>query len=204
MKMNLYILVLLSIILAYSTSLAFEKHSVTSAKHFKKNENNILMRYHNKLFSSSPNRIIALDNTSEKTKFSLNPKELFHWYSNNLIEHPYITKIITGTIVGCLGDYLIQLINIKKSNGLILLDKRRLMVFSTVIGFYISPAIHIWFSFLNNLALIKDLSKIKKTLIMLLIDQTLGAVLINSGFFFAFEMVIYLYYYIFIIIINDY
>ena len=188
--MRLYIFILLSIILAYSTSLAFEKHSVASAKHFKKNENNILVRYHKNLFCSASNRIIALDNSSGKSNFSFNPKELFNWYSNNLIEHPYITKIITGCIVGCLGDYLIQLINIKKSNGLLLLDNRRLMVFSTVVGFYISPIIHMWFSFLNNLTFLKDLSKLKRTLIMLFIDQTLGAVLVNGGFFFAFEMVV--------------
>jgi len=121
----------------------------------------------------------------------LGPRELFTRYSNSLIERPFVTKIITGFIVGCMGDYFIQLIGIYKGGGEItaVLDKRRLAVFATVVGFYISPVIHVWFDFLNNIPLLKDLSKINKSLVMLFIDQTLGALLVNGGFFFAFELV---------------
>lgn len=119
----------------------------------------------------------------------LSPRELFTRYSNSLIERPFVTKIITGFIVGCLGDCLIQLIGIHKGGAITaVLDRRRLAVFATVVGFYISPVIHVWFDFLNNIPLLKGLSKIKKSLVMLFIDQTVGALLVNGGFFFAFEL----------------
>jgi len=120
----------------------------------------------------------------------LSPRELFTRYSNSLIERPFVTKIITGFIVGCLGDYLIQIIGIHKGGAMTaVLDRRRLAVFATVVGFYISPVIHVWFDFLNNIPLLKGLSKIKKSLVMMFIDQTAGALLVNGGFFFAFELV---------------
>ena len=70
---------------------------------------------------------------------------------------------------------------------------RRLLVFATVAAFYIAPAIGMWFSYLNSISLFDGFSNFNKALGMMFIDQTIGAVLINMGFFVAFEFVQQLY-----------
>lgn len=66
-------------------------------------------------------------------------------------------------------------------------NPRRLAVFTTVAALYIAPAINTWFTYLNNIAALGGMSKLNKALVMMLIDQTAGAVIINGGFFYAFS-----------------
>jgi hypothetical protein len=116
-------------------------------------------------------------------------KSLFDAYNRILSKHPIATKILSSGIIGGLGDLLIQAININKKGGAV--DFRRVAVFTSVCGFYIAPVIDRWFQWLNTLAFPAVLGETGKVLTTLFIDQTLGAVTINAGFFLAFELVRY-------------
>ncbi|KAJ1430954.1 hypothetical protein B484DRAFT_448619 [Ochromonadaceae sp. CCMP2298] len=113
-------------------------------------------------------------------------KSLFDAYNRILSKHPIATKILSSGIIGGLGDLLVQAININKKGGAI--DFRRVAVFTSVCGFYIAPVIDLWFQWLNTLAFPAVLGETGKVLTTLFIDQTLGAVTINAGFFLAFEL----------------
>jgi hypothetical protein len=127
--------------------------------------------------------------TQESTGFF---KRLFHSYNQNLLNHPYITKVISSAVVGGLGDLLMQLwVPYIQGKSVIQLDLRRLTVFATVSGLYFAPVIHVWFNWLNSLQsyLPENASNAKRALMMISIDQTVGNVLVNGGFFYAFELV---------------
>ena len=107
--------------------------------------------------------------------------------------------MISSAIVGGLGDILIQKIQMRNTNKSF--DYRRLLVFSLVAGLYIAPVIHVWFDWLDKLPFLQSMTGFNKAAIMMLIDQTIGATVINMFFFVAFETVRYS---IFIIIIIMY
>lgn len=111
-------------------------------------------------------------------------KSLLDAYSDKLVRFPYATKIISSAVVGGAGDLLIQLLNQKK--GLGIFNFRRWLVFTAVSGFYIAPAIHLWFNYLGYLVLPASLGKFGVAFVQMLLDQTFGAVVINAGFFYAF------------------
>lgn len=123
------------------------------------------------------------DIAQEKNTF----KRLFDSYNRALLSHPYITKIISSAIVGGLGDLIIQLWLPYQKGLTPKFDLRRFAVFSFVAGFYIAPTIHVWFDYLNAFPVPSDFSRVAKALVMIFLDQTIGAVVINGGFFFAFE-----------------
>ena len=112
---------------------------------------------------------------------------LLNGYTGLLNSHPYITKIVSSTIVGGLGDVLIQSYNARNTKKPI--DLRRLLVFSMVTGIYIAPVIHLWFNFLAGMPFLANMSNMKQAMWMMFVDQTLGATIITMGFFLAFEMV---------------
>jgi hypothetical protein len=116
---------------------------------------------------------------------------LLERYSNLLQISPYPTKIITSAFLGGLGDTLIQ--NLERRKLKKAFDFRRLVVFMLVTGLYIAPVIHNWFGFLDSMPFLVGLSHPVKAGIMMLTDQTLGAVGVTIGFFYAFEFVSYAY-----------
>lgn len=113
-------------------------------------------------------------------------KSVLNAYSDKLIRFPFATKIISSAVVGGTGDLLIQLLNQKKGMGAF--NFRRWLVFTAVAGFYIAPAIHLWFNYLGYLALPASLGKFGIAFVQMLLDQTFGAVIINAGFFYAFSL----------------
>ena len=113
-------------------------------------------------------------------------KSLLASYSDKLIRFPFATKIISSALVGGVGDLLIQLLNQKK--GLGAFNFRRWLVFTAVAGFYIAPAIHLWFNYLGYLVLPASLGKFGVAFVQMALDQTFGAVIINAGFFYAFAL----------------
>ena len=143
--------------------------------------------------------------------------KLIDTYSLLLTTNPFPTKVLTliqsvdcknsvlslqmisSAIVGGLGDILIQKIQMRNTNKSF--DYRRLLVFSLVAGLYIAPVIHVWFDWLDKLPFLQSMTGFNKAAIMMLIDQTIGATVINMFFFVAFETVRYS---IFIIIIIMY
>lgn len=143
---------------------------------------------------------VCLGEGQKKTKevsrglfFSLS--NLLRSYSQMLEEHPYIVKMISSGIIAGIGDLLIQRIQ-GKENGKAF-DIRRWMVFTSVAAFYIAPVINLWFNWLNNLQFLDGMNNAAKALVMTGIDQTAGAVLVNAGFFFAFELVSRCYFVLF-------
>lgn len=122
---------------------------------------------------------------------STNDQSFLTWYNHMLTTRIYLTKMVTSGLVGGLGDVLIQLINCYNAKKPFVIDMRRLIVFSSVAAIYIAPVIHIWFDFLEKMNLppaIKQ-SATMKSLVMILLDQTFGAVVVSAGFFYAFELV---------------
>ena len=101
---------------------------------------------------------------------------------------PLPTKMISSFILGGLCDIITQKLEIKALKHS-QFDYRRLLVFSCVSGFYTAPIIHVWFHILPQLPVIEQLDGIAKALVMVLIDQTFGAVVVTVGIFFAFEAV---------------
>lgn len=117
--------------------------------------------------------------------------KLVETYSDLLEKHPYLTKGISSGIVGGSGDVLIQILQQRK-DGSKKFDWRRLFVFSTVAALYIAPVISVWFGYINNLPYPAGMSNLAKASIMILLDQTFGAVFVTFGFFYFFEMVQYM------------
>lgn len=115
-------------------------------------------------------------------------KKLVELYNDTINKYPMRTKVISSAVVGGLGDILIQTLTRRKAGLPLGLDLRRFLVFTTVAGVYIAPVINAWFTWLTKLPM-GNSSNFTKAMIMMLVDQTAGAVLINAGFFFAFEMV---------------
>ena len=111
---------------------------------------------------------------------------LINDYSNLIEIAPLRTKMITGGLIGIIGDSIIQIINNK---GNMNFDFRRLLVFMLVSTFYSAPIIHTWFQVLDHLPFLTDMPAALKSFCMVLIDQTLGAVSITAGFFVFFELV---------------
>lgn len=132
--------------------------------------------------STRINSIFALSSTADSND---KLETLLDSYSHQLERHPYRTKILSSAFVGGLGDFLIQ--TIQTESGVI--DMRRWLVFTTVAGLCVAPAIHLWFNWLASLPYPSKYGKDRVALIQLFIDQTLGAVIINGGFFYAFELV---------------
>lgn len=95
--------------------------------------------------------------------------------------------MVSSAIVGGLGDILIQ--NVQNAKSKKPFDYRRLFVFSLVAGLYIAPVIHLWFDFLDKLPVFVGSGNVQKSAVMMLLDQTFGAVVINAFFFVAFEFV---------------
>lgn len=118
--------------------------------------------------------------------------KLFEQYGTLLEKYPYLTKCISSGIVGGSGDILIQQYN-RRSDSTKKFDWRRLLVFTAVAALYIAPVIHLWFGYLNTLPYPATMSNLSKAGIMILLDQTFGAVFITAGFFYAFELAQFLF-----------
>ena len=112
---------------------------------------------------------------------------LLGMYDKCLQSNPYTTKVVSSGVVGCLGDCLIQLVAGKGSA----FDMRRLFVFTTVSALYIAPVIHFWFNWLSSIKYPENITPARKALYMTILDQTIGGLIVTSGFFYAFELVKY-------------
>lgn len=140
---------------------------------------------------------------SHETKLTSSFKKVFQSYNHCLLSYPYTTKILSSALIGGLGDLLIQslpyFLNPSSSSSssslspitpTLKIDWRRFAVFTSVSGLYIAPVIHWWFEWLNSLKVVKEAETgVKKALVMIGIDQTVGNVVVNGGFFYAFELV---------------
>jgi hypothetical protein len=107
------------------------------------------------------------------------------WYTYQLEKRPATTKAVTSGLIAAMGDVMSQVL--LKPGGMV--DLRRVAVFGTIGGLYFAPVIDAWFSFLARLPFPREWSHTARSVAMTAIDQTLGAALITSGFFYAFELV---------------
>lgn len=118
-----------------------------------------------------------------------------HCYDKLLLQYPLATKMVSSGLIGGLGDLLIQRVeandekhihnNMKKKRAI---DLRRLFIFTAVSALYFAPFIHYWFAYLENLSFSRPRSKLYKSLVMISLDQLIGAILLKSGFFYAFTI----------------
>ena len=98
--------------------------------------------------------------------------------------------MISSFILGGLSDFISQRLEMRGMKRFYF-DYRRLLIFSCVSGFYTAPVLHFLFLELPQLPIVNKLDGAKQALVMVLIDQTLGAVIVTTGLFFAFEAVSY-------------
>jgi hypothetical protein len=96
-------------------------------------------------------------------------------------------------IIGSIGDTLIQKYEAKKKveKGEVApkYDYRRLLVFCTVAAIYSAPVVHLWFGYINELPYPLAWGKNGRVLAMIFLDQSIGAIVLNTGFYFTFEAV---------------
>ena len=135
--------------------------------------------------------VIATNDTKQKhaSGFLLILASFLDQYSASLSSAPYKTKMMSSGVIGTIGDLLIQQLENygKKESSL---DVRRAAVFCLVAAFYIAPAIHNWFELLNNMAINiipSHFGRVAKAALMIMFDQTIGAIVVTFGFFYAFE-----------------
>ncbi|RYG65517.1 hypothetical protein EON64_11740 [archaeon] len=116
-------------------------------------------------------------------------------YNRHLLLHPMRTKMLSSAVIAALGDFLLQIGVYVSQNyhtlslGDFQFDSLRTLTFFLVSGLYGAPVTHYWFNYLNSLPFLQRRSKRDKALAMTLIDQTVGAVAVTSGFFFLYEIV---------------
>ena len=111
------------------------------------------------------------------------------WYSYQLEQRPLTTKVITSGLLGGLSDIISQILGQGGFNKWVILDMRRLYVFTAVCAFYFAPVIDLWYKFLSKIPFPKETPELGKVLGMLTVDQTIGSFLVTGGFFYAFELV---------------
>ena len=99
-------------------------------------------------------------------------KVVYQWYLNSSIEKPFPTKAVTVGTIAALGDVIAQ--NIE---GSVFSPKRLATVFVCNLLFT-GPFIHLWYKFLNIVGnwmeKRSEVSKLKKTVTQVFLDQTLG------------------------------
>lgn len=103
-------------------------------------------------------------------------------YNALLEKHPVATKLITSGVLGGLGDIVSQKLSGKDAA----IDMRRLFMFTVAAAFYFAPVIGAWFSLLNSLTVPGGAGA--KAVMMIAIDQTLGAVSVIGTYFFFYEL----------------
>lgn len=77
-------------------------------------------------------------------------------YNSQLQKNPYVTKMITSSLVSGLGDVLVQLMS--NPDTVQDLNYRRTAVMMMVGGLYVAPLMHNWFNLLSKLPLPQRLS----------------------------------------------
>ena len=107
------------------------------------------------------------------------------WYDLTINRYPLTTKMVTGGVIGGIGDVLVQNIESQEKS----LDLRRLYIFTMVSIVYFAPFIHFWFGFLESIHFPSHRSALYKATVMMLIDQIVGAIVLKSGFFYSFALV---------------
>ena len=106
---------------------------------------------------------------------------LFEKYDNQMTKRPILTKMWTSFFIGAFGDVLSQVLG--KTSGV---DAYRVVTYGLSQLLYFGPVMHYWFQIVDafgKLPVFDDKPQNVKTLAMTLFDQTIGAVLVVSGFF---------------------
>jgi len=114
-------------------------------------------------------------------------KFLLGLYLSALESRPVYTKAATSFIVTAIGDMLGQ-----NLEGAEFFDLRRIASFALCGGFFVGPFVHFWYAqlfrwgeYLKSLGFAK--SRMKNTLLMVAIDQTIGAGMFFPPYFFVYE-----------------
>jgi hypothetical protein len=102
---------------------------------------------------------------------------------------------LTAGAIAVIGDIIVQLADLSSKIELTdvvqSINLRRLAEFFVVNAVFIAPALHIWFDQLSKLSIPKFAASniYLKTAYQILIDQTVGAAWITTGFFIVYETV---------------
>jgi hypothetical protein len=115
-----------------------------------------------------------------------------HLYDSVIVKHPLLTKMVTGGVIGGLGDLLIQKVETQRESTVSnksTINYRRLYIFTITSIFYFAPFIHFWFEYLESLKFTASITPLQKASYMILLDQLIGAILLKSGFFYSFVLI---------------
>jgi len=114
-------------------------------------------------------------------------KAVYQWYLESCTRKPFIAKGITSGTIAALGDVIAQ--NIEGSTPKSF-SPNRVATFFFCNLFFTGPFIHLWYTFLNIVGdwmeKRSEVSKLKKTVTQVFLDQTLGT-------FVFFPLYIYVY-----------
>ena len=101
-------------------------------------------------------------------------KAVYDWYLESCIRKPFLAKGITAGTIAALGDVIAQNIEGSRSFSAI-----RVATFFFCNLLFTGPFLHLWYTFLNDVGDWMDtrfveISKLKKTVAQVVLDQTLG------------------------------
>jgi protein Mpv17 len=112
-------------------------------------------------------------------------RKLWKSYLEQLDTRPLVTKGWTSALVGSAGDILGQFLTSRVARVPFIWDVKRTVVYALVGILVGSTTVHYWFEFLDKV--VADPKKVKgqydRVFRQVLVDQTVGAVIINAGFY---------------------
>ena len=107
---------------------------------------------------------------------------LVAWYDAQLRRHPLRTKVASSGLASAVGDAVAQAV----TGGAF--DARRCASFALVGAAYFAPILHGWYEVLaarERRWRANGMGRWRSVLLQLLLNQSLGALTVNAGFFFA-------------------
>ncbi|KAJ1446096.1 hypothetical protein M885DRAFT_547751 [Pelagophyceae sp. CCMP2097] len=113
------------------------------------------------------------------------------WYDGRLTAAPLLTKSATSGCVSCVGDALAQFSKTATfvADSTHVFDARRSAAFALLGALYFGPFLHFWYNALARLEVRwrrRGMRKPEVVAIQLVLNQSVGAGIVNAGFFFMF------------------
>jgi hypothetical protein len=119
-------------------------------------------------------------------------KAVYHWYLQSCIRKPILAKGITSGTIAALGDVIAQKLE-RSTQPSRTFSPIRVATFFFCNLLFTGPFIHLWYTFLNAVGDWMDkrfvkVSKLKKTVTQVFLDQTLGTFVFFPLYIYVYDM----------------
>ena len=139
--------------------------------------------------SSSSEEIEALVIPEKRSRRTPLLKAVYQWYLTSCIEKPFLTNAISSGTIAALGDVIAQNIEGSPTKAF---SPTRVATFFFCNLFFTGPFIHLWYTFLNvvgqRMEKRFEVSKLKKTVTQVFLDQTLGIFVFFPLYIYVYDM----------------